>query len=285
MTIQPTVIKLAPNGPVFDLPILVAQEEKLFEKAGVEVVFIEKHDPALSSDNPFERQKERLYENGAADGYNLCEWAGLDRSERSDRGSVVHSLRPAVAAQALLSFDPDILEPRDLAGVPVGVNERTGSHYTTLQLLEGTLPRDEIVVAHAGSPLQRYEALKRGEFKAAALMEPFISLALKESAHIVAVIFYRGSEVIAPSLPPHARAAYLNAVNQAAVLLRQDFAKYKHHVLEPVKGRLAPEELHHHFVHYAPSKVFDKKRFDYTYEWMGTWDLTPGEKEYEALIA
>ena len=64
-------------------------------------------------------------EQGKADVYNLCEWAGIDRSEHSKRGAQVLALRPAVGAQAILSFDPLIQEPRDLAGVPV---ERMGQN-------------------------------------------------------------------------------------------------------------------------------------------------------------
>jgi NitT/TauT family transport system substrate-binding protein len=279
------LIKLAPNGPVFDLPILVAQELGLFEKAGVKVEFVNKYDPTISSRDAFERQKESLYEQGKADGYNLCEWAGLDRSERSDRGSQVLALRPAVAAQAILSFDADIQEPRDLAGVPVGINDRTGSHYTTLQLLEGTIPREDIIVEHSGSPLERYANLKSGKTRAAALMEPYISLALKEGAHIVAVNFYRGAEVIAPSLAPEARAAYLSAINEAADLITADFDRYKHYVVEPVKGRLSAQELSNFFVHYAHSKPLDASRFEYTYQWMRSWNLTPGVNPYETLVA
>jgi NitT/TauT family transport system substrate-binding protein len=278
-------IRLAPNGPVFDLPIYVARDEGLFEKEGVSVKFVEKHDPAISALDPFERQKEALYESGAANGYNLCEWAGLDRSERSSRGSLVHSLRPAVAAQAILSFDDAIQEPRDLANVGVGINDRTGSHYTALQLLGGALPRNEVKLEHAGPPLERYKRLRGGSLRAVALMEPYISLALKEGAHIVALTFYRGSEVIAPDLPAEAREAYVRAVNSAAALIRADFAKYKHYVVEPVKELLAPQDLQHHFVRYAPSKAFDEARFEYTYEWMQSWDLTPGDKSYADLIA
>ena len=64
------------------------------------------------------------------------------------------SLRPAVGAQAILSFDAAIQEPRDLAGVPVGINDRTGSHYTTLQSLEGVLVNAS---AQLRETLPRYE--------------------------------------------------------------------------------------------------------------------------------
>lgn len=277
-------IRLAPNGPVFDLPIYVAQEHQLFEKAGVRVQFVDKYDPRASSADAFQRQKEALYECGQADGYNLCEWAGLDRSERSGRGSRVQALRPSVAAQAIVAFDVDLQEPRDLANVPVGVNDRTGSHYTALQLLGGALPKEEVNITHAGPPIERYAALKEGKLRAVALMEPYISLALKEGAHIIAANFYRGAEVISPDLPEAARKAYLQAINEATDLINQDFERYKHYVVEPVKELLSAQELQNHFVHYAHSKPLDEQRFDVTYEFMRQWDLTPGQHSYKELV-
>lgn len=282
---QPT-IAISPNNPVFDLPIYVARDEGLFAKAGIEVRFQAKYSERNASDKEaFKRLKESLFEQGKADVYNLCEWAGIDRSERSTRGAQVLALRPAVGAQAILSFDKSIQEPRDLAGVPVGINDRTGSHYTTLQSLEGALPRDQIVVEHVGVPERRYEALKQGASRAAALMEPFISLGLKEGAHLVDVTFYRGAEVIAPGLSPEQRAAYLGAINDASDRIMADFSKYKHYVTEQTKGRLAPHELSSHFVRYTHYVVYDPKRFDDVYEWMRSWGLATGNANHASVVA
>ena len=282
---QPT-IAISPNNPVFDLPIYVARDEGLFAKAGIEVRFQAKYSERNASDKEaFKRLKESLFEQGKADVYNLCEWAGIDRSERSTRGAQVLALRPAVVAQAILSFDKSIQEPRDLAGVPVGINDRTGSHYTTLQSLEGALPRDQIVVEHVGVPERRYEALKQGASRAVALMEPFISLGLKEGAHLVDVTFYRGAEVIAPGLSPEQRAAYLGAINEASDRIMADFGKYKHYVTEQTKGRLAPHELSSHFVRYTHYVVYDPKRFDDVYEWMRSWGLATGNANHASVVA
>jgi NitT/TauT family transport system substrate-binding protein len=282
---QPT-IAISPNNPVFDLPIYVARDEGLFAKAGIEVRFQAKYSERNASDKEaFKRLKESLFEQGKADVYNLCEWAGIDRSERSARGAQVLALRPAVGAQAILSFDKSIQEPRDLAGVPVGINDRTGSHYTTLQSLEGALPRDQIVVEHVGVPERRYEALKQGASRAVALMEPFISLGLKEGAHLVDVTFYRGAEVIAPGLSAEQRAAYLGAINEASDRIMADFGKYKHYVTEQTKGRLAPHELSSHFVRYTHYVVYDPKRFDDVYEWMRSWGLATGNANHASVVA
>ena len=280
------IVSISPNNPVFDLPIYVARDEGLFERAGIEVRFGAKYSQRNPSDaDPFQRLKEALFEQGKADVYNLCEWAGIDRSERSARGAQVLALRPAVAAQAILVMDRNIQEPRDLAGVPIGINDRTGSHYTTLQSLEGTLARNEIVVEHVGVPERRYQALKEGTSAAVAVMEPFISLGLKEGAHLVDVTFYRGAEVIAPHLSAEQRAAYLGAINEAADRITADFGKYKHYVTEQTRGALAPGEMASHFVRYTHYMVYEAKRFQQVYEWMRSWGLASGEADHAKVVA
>lgn len=280
------VLTISPNGPVFDLPIYVARDEGLFEQAGLEVKFQAKYSDRNASDrDAFSRLKETLFEQGKADAYNLCEWAGIDRSERSCRGAQILALRPAVAAQAIVTFDGDIQEPRDLAGVPVGINELTGSHYTTLQLLGGTLPRDGIIVEHVGIPDRRYQALRERSIRAVTVMEPFISLALKEGAHIVASCFYRGAEVISPSLSPEQRTAYLESINAAADRITANFDRYKHYITEHARGALAPQELSNHFIRYTHFRTYEEKRFTEVYEWMGSWGLAKGTSDHATVVA
>jgi NitT/TauT family transport system substrate-binding protein len=286
MASQFPVVNVSPNNPVFDLPIYVARDEGLFAKAGIEVRFQAKYSERRASDaDPFQRLKESLFEQGKADVYNLCEWAGIDRSENSRRGAQVLALRPAVGAQAILSFESSIQEPRDLAGVPVGINDKTGSHYTTLQSLEGVLERKDIVVEHLGIPENRYQALKTGKSRAAAVMEPFISLGLKEGAHLVDVTFYRGAEVIAPGLSAAQRTAYLEAINEASDRIMADFGKYKHYVTEQTKGALQPHEMRDEYVRYTHYMLYDPKRFQQVYEWMRSWGLATGDADHSTVVA
>jgi len=286
MASQFPVVNVSPNNPVFDLPIYVARDEGIFAKAGIEVRFQAKYSERSASDaDPFKRLKESLFEQGKADVYNLCEWAGIDRSEHSKRGAQVLALRPAVGAQAIISFEKEIQEPRDLAGIPVGINDKTGSHYTTLQSLEGVLARKDIVVEHLGIPENRYQALKNRKSRAVAVMEPFISLGLKEGAHLVDVTFYRGAEVIAPGLAPEQRTAYLNAINEAADRIMADFGRYKHYITEQTKGALQAHEMSDQFVRYTHYVLYDPKRFQQVYEWMRSWGLASGDADHEKVVA
>ena len=113
-------VGIAPNNPVFDLPVIVGIEQGLFAKAGLDVRFSASY-ADREKDNaqtPFmSRLKENLFDRGSADSYNVCEWASIDRLERGKRGGNIAALRAAVAAQAILTFDDKLQVPRDMADV------------------------------------------------------------------------------------------------------------------------------------------------------------------------
>jgi NitT/TauT family transport system substrate-binding protein len=282
-----TVVKIAPNNPVFDLPVIVGIEEGLFAKAGLDVSFSATYDDRErdSAEKPIlARLKENLFECGSADSYNVCEWASIDRLERGQRGGNIAALRAAVAAQAILTFEDALQTPRDMADVPVVVQELTGSHYTTIQMLESAIGAAHVKIAQGGLPQMRYAGLKSGKHRAVTVMEPFISLGLKEGAHIVASSFYRGGEVVAPELTPEQRKAYYDAENKAVDLINADFYKYAHHVTAHAKGALEPRELLKAFVRYKHVDYYDPTLFNRAYDWMKARGMTEGQSQHAALV-
>ncbi|HVB90402.1 MAG TPA: hypothetical protein VND97_09400 [Beijerinckiaceae bacterium] len=287
MVSERSVVKIAPNNPVFDLPVLVGIEEGLFEKAGLDVrmagTYADREKDTAES-KILARTKESQFECGAADSYNVCEWASIDRLERGARGGSIAALRAAVAAQAILTFDEDLQVPRDMADVPVVVQELTGSHFTTLQMLEGAIGREHVKIAPGGLPQKRWEGLKNGSYRAVAVMEPFISLGLKQGAHIIAAEFYRGGEVVAPSLTAEQRKAYYSAEHAAVDLINADFYRYAHHVTAATGGALQPHELLKAFVRYKHVDYYDPELFGRTYEWMKSWGLTEGLSQHGSIV-
>jgi NitT/TauT family transport system substrate-binding protein len=284
---QKPVIRIAPNNPVFDLPVIVGIEEGLFEVAGLDVRFSATYADREKdqAERPvMSRLKEQMFERGSADSYNVCEWASIDRLERGARDGHIAALRAAVAAQAILTFDDTLQVPRDLADVPVVVQELTGSHYCTLQMLESALGLDHVRIERGGLPQARWAALTQGTIRVATLMEPFISLGIKEGAHVIAACFYRGGEVISADLTAEQRTAYYDAENQAVDRINADFYKYAHHVAAHANGALEPRELLRAFVRYKHVDVYDPTLFARTYDWMKARGLTEGASDHAALV-
>jgi NitT/TauT family transport system substrate-binding protein len=278
-------IRISPNPQVFDLPILVALEHDLFKKAGLEVDYSVKYaDHDKLEQDVLKRQKEALFEGGAAETFNVCEWGGIDRLERGAGRGKIAALRPAIAAQAIVSFDAQLQSPRDLAGVAIGINDFTGSHYTTIGLLEGAIPKDEIVTTHIGAPEVRLSALKEGRVRAATVMEPFISLALKQGAHIIALTFYRGAEIVSPDLGPLDLDKYFKVLDQAVDLINADFARYAHYIVGIAKDDISPNELDGRFVRYTHAQRYSPDLFDPAYHWMKERGFTEGRNSHESLV-
>src|SRR5437899_2237490 len=191
---------------------------------------------------------------------------------------------PAVAAQAIVAFDDKLQVPRDMADVPVMVQELTGSHYTTIQMLESAVGSEHVKIQNGGLPQMRYAALKDGTARAIAVMEPFISLGLKDGAHIIAASFYRGGEVISADLTPEQRKTYYDAENEAVDLINADFYKYAHHVTAHAKGALKPTELLRTFVRYKHVDYYDVTLFNRAYDWMKARGMSEGQSRHAALV-
>ena len=287
MATQMPLVRIAPNNQVFDLPVIVGIEEKLFAQAGLDVRFSATHADREkdSAEKPImTRLKEQQFDCGSADSYNVCEWASIDRLERGSRGGNIAALRAAVAAQAIITFDEALQVPRDMADVPVCVQELTGSHYTTVQMLESAVGAEHVKLAFGRLPQMRWSGLKDRTYRAVTVMEPFISLALKEGAHIVAASFYRGGEVISADLTPEQRKHFYEAENNAVDLINADFYKYAHHVTAHAKGALQPNELLRAFVRYKHVDTYDLTLFGRTYDWMKARGLTEGQSEHARLV-
>ena len=281
------LVRIAPNNPVFDLPVIVGIEEGLFEQVGLDVRFSATYADREKDDATrpiMSRLKEQMFDCGSADSYNVCEWASIDRLERGNRAGKLAALRAAVAAQAILTFDETLQVPRDMADVPVCVQELTGSHYTTVQMLESAIGADHVKLVHGRLPQMRWDGLKNGTYRAVTVMEPFISLGLKEGAHIIAASFYRGGEVVSPELTDEQRRDYYAAENKAVDLINADFYKYAHHVAAHAKGALKPNELLRAFVRYKHVDYYDLSLFGKTYDWMKARGLTEGQSEHARLV-
>src|SRR2546421_4334839 len=120
---QTPTVRIAPNNQVFDLPVIVAIEEGLFERAGLDVRFSATHadrEKDAAGRPIMSRLKEQLFDCGSADSYNVCEWASIDRLERGSRGGNIAALRAAGAAQGVFSFDGKLQGPRGLPRVAGG---------------------------------------------------------------------------------------------------------------------------------------------------------------------
>jgi NitT/TauT family transport system substrate-binding protein len=279
---------------VFNLPWLVAQEEGLFAAEGIEVEFLRARqwaadrapEPDPAQVNPFWRHAP--FEEQATASFNACEWGQIRRSNDTTVGGRIVNLRAAIACQSIfVRPDSPIIHPQALRHNTIAVNFHAGSHYLTLQLLEGFMAREEIQVVHLGQAQLRFQAMLNGTVDAAMLMEPFIALAEKRGCHEIVEGFYVGSEMFAPHLERDTAAALQRAIAKAVQLINVDKTKYLHHIIADMPaelGPLAPEDFRLSRLRYVEPRPYPVEEFERTYNWMRSWGLVPEGAAYESLV-
>jgi NitT/TauT family transport system substrate-binding protein len=280
---------------VFNLPWLVAHEEGLFAQEDIEVEFLRSRqwDPTRAPEadprqvDPFWRHAP--FEEQAAASFNACEWGQIHRSQVSEVGGRIIQLRAAVACQTI--FVPPgspITHPQALRHKTIAVNFHAGSHYLTLQLLEGFMEREAIKVVHLGQAQRRYQAMQDGTVDAAMLMEPYIALAEKQGCHEIVSGFYIGSEMFAPTVDPDTAAGLNRAIRSAVRLINADKRKYVPHLIADLpadlRPLLSPEDFHLPRLRYVEPRPYPVDEFERTYRWMRSWNLIPEGATYDRLV-
>jgi NitT/TauT family transport system substrate-binding protein len=231
---------------------------------------------------------QKAFETGQADVYRACEWGQIRRTYDNPSGPIV-ARRPAMVYQSIfVRPDSTINATIALADKTVGVQFHQGSHYATLAMLEGFIPREEIKVVHSGTVQERYEALMSGETDAATLMEPWVSLAHKNGCKEIVGTFYQGTENASANLDPKIWDAAMRAVKEAVKLINADKRKYVHYMIEEMPERyakqLTPDDFYLPRLRYVDPAPYTKEEFERAYNWMRTWDLVGPNADYEKIV-
>jgi NitT/TauT family transport system substrate-binding protein len=218
--------------PIIDtLPMFVAQQERLFEKHGVNVEFI----PVASAP-----ERDQLIAAGGADGTINETLAVMLFNKEDVRMQIVrYALRPTEENGhffILASNRSGISSIDELKGVEIGVSQGTVIEYVTERLLQadGFTTEDIKTVAVPKIP-DRMALLASGELEAGVMPDPLASLVVSQGGVIVAddsnhpeygfsVISFRKDMIEAN---PEAIKGFLAAIEEATVLLNAEPARYK----------------------------------------------------------
>lgn len=291
--------KIEVNNAVFSLPYHVAKQEGLFEAEGLDVELI----PAGSGrdrdkevpDKPIEDHtavKSYGWHEGIEKGefsmYRACEWGQIRRTQDSCQGARVITKRAAVATQAIVvAGNSPYNIPPDLRNVLIGVNMHAGSHYITLGLLGGYMEKDQVRVGHVGGPKQRLRFLEDGKIGGAALMEPWITVALKRGHKIICEAFYDGAEVTVPSLAPDVYAAIDRAVRKAVDKINRDIRPYLKYMIKEVPqdiASLTADDFYLGRFRYVYPRPYSEDEFDHIHKWMVGWGLLAETSTYDKIV-
>ena len=279
-------LRVGPNGPTYDLPWIIGQEQGFFADEGLDIHVIAKDVSKPQAVALADRQKERLFDSGEIEIFNACEWGCLRRVERAQQRGWLIARRPLLETQSIVVRPTSGVEwADDLAGRPVAVAWETGGHYLTLKMLEGFLPREEIVCVHGGFHRQRLEAVLAGEVEAAVLPEPFTSLAQKRGCRVVCEAVFRGGEVVNDRVDAETAAKLIRALRRAVEELNANVERYRRRLLAMEQpGDLAYEEVNWRRIAYVPAKPYTRAEFERARAWMRSWGMIGEDIRFEQIV-
>jgi ABC-type nitrate/sulfonate/bicarbonate transport system substrate-binding protein len=290
-------VKVSAMNAVHDLAVLVASDEGLFEKEGLNVEVLRTPGTSqIGSDRQalqtdiFDRTMEGIYNDGGVDQYRMCEWGVMKRTveavSNGQRPAKIVALGAAMSKMAIITGpDSQIYDPEQLKNTAVAVSPFNGSHFTTLKMLEGFIRKEEILTTNAGTMQERFEAVRKGEVAAGNFYEPWISVSQKQGLRILMESHSTRSEAASEELDGPTLAAMFRAETVAAELINANPNKYAHYFLDEVKGLLEPDEFQGWRLLYGPPVPYTRARFDDTYQWMlGYPDLIEPGSTYEQVV-
>jgi hypothetical protein len=158
--------------PHFRLHEWVAEEKGYFKQEGLEYIFRE---TVQSSDGAAHQLGDKVgafqtFERGKkSDVSCACHWT-VNVAATKGHGKLYGEAYSVSPCGVFVPADSKVKSPEDLAGVPISVGFQSGSHYATIQALEGYLPADKINLSYKdGLLFGRMENLIDGKVPACTL--------------------------------------------------------------------------------------------------------------------
>jgi NitT/TauT family transport system substrate-binding protein len=281
---------LETTAPFQGLPELVAYDEGLFAKEGLEIEWadrevgvekkVEVNVTSPKGVDPF-ASHGKLLEQGKADMYNACEWGNYCRVQDTDQNSRQLGRR-AIIAYAALVVRPDspVYTPQQMANRLIGLPFYFGTHYIALHMLEGFVPREMIKVCRAPNGSRyRLDALMNGEIEATTLTEPHITLAEKKGCRTICSAFFHGTEVASNRVDAETYAAFNRAVREAVRRINANKKAYMHYFTDyyakkdPEIAALKVEDLRESRLVVTDPAPIPADELQRTYEWLKSWDM------------
>jgi NitT/TauT family transport system substrate-binding protein len=281
---------LETTAPFQGLPELVAYHEGLFEKEGIAVSWadrdqgaVKKVDPNITSPkevDPF-LSHGKLFEQGAADMYNACEWGNYCRVGSTTAGSRQVGRRAIVSYSAMVvAPDSPVYTPQQLANRVIGVPFYFGTHYIAIHMLQGFVRREEVKLCFAPNGSRyRLDAVLNGEIDAATLTEPHVSLAEKKGCRIISEALFHGTEVASARVDAETYAAFNRAVREAVRRINANKRAYLHYFIDyhgktdPEVAALKVDDLRESRLVVCDPAPIPLDEMQRTYEWLKSWGM------------
>lgn len=147
----------------------VAEEKGYFEDEGLEYEFsgaLKSRDGKVHDLGDKVGAFQTFEEGRTCNVSSACHWT-INVAAASGHGKLYRDAYSVAPAGIFVPADSDVRTPADLSNVPVSVGYQSGSHYSTIQVLEQWLKPDEISLSFTdGLLFRRLELLDDGKVPA-----------------------------------------------------------------------------------------------------------------------
>ncbi|MGI0490139.1 hypothetical protein ACN4EK_32685 [Pantanalinema rosaneae CENA516] len=231
--------------------------------------------------------------------FRACEEGNVRRAVDLAKSGVngcdvkISSLQPSRPVHAIITAPGSHIDrPAQLADVPVGVNFFAGSHFAAIRLLEGFVGRSRVNLLHYGGPASRFDAVLSGEVPAAVIMEPYISLAEKLGANVIAEGVFVATDIARDDLPQEDLSALYRALNRASDFLNasaDNKRSYLRYLIADIPdgyrwGRPTAEDFHLPRLNFGHTLPYERSEFDRSLEILQDYDLLDSGASYGSLV-
>ncbi len=280
---------------------IVAKDQGIFADHGLEIEFFTVNRDELEPADKVAWYSD-LVKADKLDAYSVCAWGAIDRLAGNDREKIIAaSTSSAYAFSIVADARTGIKKIEDLAGVPIAVNMRTGSHYCIVSELEKSLPYEKVKVIHGGEPAKRLRGLIEGRFKAVALISPYTEIAVSLGYRSVAET--KTVDVLAfvarKDMPQEVMASYLKSLDVAARRVESDKESYRPLYVKTLKETFDgyPDDIRQRvFIEinkiykeipitvWSRLSEYPKESFESLKMWMKKHNLVDSPVEYDQVV-
>ena len=280
---------LETTAPFQGLPELVAYDEGLFAKEGLEIEWADREagvekkvETGVTTPkgvDPF-ASHGKLLEQGKADMYNACEWGNYCRVQDTGQGSRQLGRR-AIVAYAAIVVRPDrrFIRPNNSPTAPSACRS-ISAPITSRCICSKVLCRAKRsgCAAHRRLALPA-RALMRGEIEATTLTEPHVTLAEKKGCRIICAAFFHGTEVASDRVDGETYAAFNRAVREAVRRINAGKKAYMHYFIDyyakkdPEIAALNVEDLRESRLVVCDPAPIPLDELQRTYAWLKSWGM------------
>ena len=275
----------------------VAEEQGYFKDEGLDYEFLVRpldlstfHPDAASVQSTeatpadVTRGAFETYESGRdCDISSACHWA-TNMASSAGRGWMYGKAYSVTPSGIYVPPESPVRRPEDLAGVEIAVGYHSGSHFSTLQGLEGVLQPDQIKLRFGGWPLDRLAAALDRQVPAAAIFGALSYVIEQQGFRKVLDTTFMIGYMISPDADREDAERYFRALLRAQSDIDLEPERYKHyflrelperyHALVDVRGFGTGERV--------VGEAYTPEMFEKTHRWMEDLKIFPAEQSGSA---